>query len=170
MTIRRGFNRLFIAAFVCWNLAKLLFVFKQARESSASAYEAAEAVRQTCIAFKKCPPSAAETEDAGANASDTTADPKTVRPEDIATPEQEACYASQGLVPQLFPRDINCEAAFTEAVSKQSLWHECKTRITDPKTILYIEGIPAGVYLLFWALTAAVLWIARGFGLAVSRQ
>jgi len=57
-------------------------------------------------------------------------------------------------------------AIVTAAVSQQSLWHECKTRITDPKTILYIEGIPVCVYLVCWALTAAVLWIARGFGLA----
>jgi hypothetical protein len=64
-----------------------------------------------------------------------------------------------------FPANVDCEAIFNESVSKQTLWRECKTRLAQPKTILYIEGIRVGVYILCWAVAATFLWIARGFGM-----
>ncbi len=156
MTFRRGFNRLFVALFVCWNLANLWLVFKLARETAASAYEAADVVRNYCINFKKsgCPAT-----DPGPIIEELDNGRAKIKP-----PEDEEKCRLYWLMQ--FPANIDCEATFNDAVSKQTLWRECKTRLADRKTILYIEGIPVGVYICCWAVAATFLWIARGFGIA----
>ncbi len=161
MTFRRGFNRLFLASFVCWNLWNFWLVFKQAREVAASTYEAAETVRNWCINFKKsgCPAS-----DPGFTIVKQLDNGKV---EAEPPKDEEKCRFYWSMQ---FPANINCDATFKDAVGRQTLWRECQTRITDPTTILYIEGIPVCVYLVCWALTAAVLWIARGFGMVVGKK
>jgi hypothetical protein len=67
-----------------------------------------------------------------------------------------------------FPKTVDCDT-FEKMVST-SVWREFKGRLADTRTLLYIEGIPAAVYILCWAIAATFLWIARGFGVAGGGQ
>ena len=190
MTIRRGFNRLFIALFVCWTLANFWLVFKHALESVASANEAAEEVqqvRQNCISSQEMCASTRRARDTAAakhhasqdisNEGGGDAKPGQGSERKLDTPEQfqQASKGHEVRLEDLDPPEcnwfsgINCEALYAVG-SKPSIWRECKSHLADTKTILYIEGIPATVYILCWAVAATFLWIARWFGLGAGKK
>src|SRR5690242_11970715 len=192
MTLRRGFNRLFIAMVVCWNLGNLWVVFKKARESVASANMAAEEVlqvRQSCISAQESCTSARRARDAAAAkrraaregiSNEGGDDPKLGHENQLSldTPEQPDQAGKRGKIISLdeidppecdWFSDINCDAVYAVG-SKPSIWRECKSQLADTKTILYIEGIPVGVYITCWVIAATFLWIARGFGLAGRKE
>jgi hypothetical protein len=59
-------------------------------------------------------------------------------------------------------RTKDCQATFNQDVSQRTIWREFKSHITAAK-LLYIEGMPAALYILCWVVAATFLWIARGF-------
>jgi hypothetical protein len=159
MTIRRGFNRLFVVAFVWWNLTNVWLIFSKAHEAAVKANDAAEWTRQFCINFKK----------SGCPASDPgfTVENQLENGHYILTPypDTEKCSVYWSL--QL-PSNIDCEAILKKAVVEQTAWRKFKEQITAAK-LLCIEGIPAAVYMVCWAVAATFIWVARGFGMAGRR-
>jgi hypothetical protein len=166
MTIRRGFNRLFVVAFVCWNLANLGIVFKKAREAAALMNEDARGAWQYCMSSRECPASAPGMPDTAK----ASAPPKKAQAQETASgghifPPGELVF---GVCADPFPKNVDCDT-FEKMVST-SVWREFKSRLFDTRTLLYIEGIPAAVYTLCWVVAATFLWIARGFGVAAGRE
>jgi hypothetical protein len=168
MTIRRGFNRLFIVAFICWNLANLWLIFSKAREAAASVYTVAEQERQLCVGFKKsgCPPKDPE-------AGLAKVGPGVFVPSGPTDNERLTCAVywgfthveemRRGTAVDLSTKD--CQATFNQDITQHITWRVFKDQITAAK-FLYIEGIPATVYVVCWVVAATFLWIARGFGVA----
>jgi len=161
MTLRRGFNRLFVVAFVCWNLANLWLIVNKARESAALVNEDARGAWQYCMTSKECP--ASSTQDNARAA----APPKNAKTQDTGSGPQT--FSPDEFLPSVcvdhpFPKNVDCDT-FKEMVST-TVWRECKSRLFEARTLLYIEGIPASVYTLCWAVAVTFLWIARGFGMA----
>jgi hypothetical protein len=154
MTLRRGFNRLFIVLFVSWNLWNCWIVFRKAREAAALAHDGAEDARAYCISCQKCPPRATGTSDT-AKTQDATSDPHVISLDQIQN-DQECMWCQ-------FPSNIDCQATFNQEVSQHTIWREFRNNVTGAK-LLTVEGIPAAIYILCWIVVATVLWIARGFG------